>query len=325
MASVAQWLEHWIVDPGVVGSIPIIRPKKLSTLYAVRGTMKNDLSTTYLKRASEFCQADNIKLRSTVLFGGQVKGYTSAASDVDVIFIVDNATSQDKVNSLINYLQSLEVALGIRKASTSGFSIVLDRIGAQYKSVFVCKEEDFIKGNVSNIFRSDSFLDSVILDNPIWATDIGLKNILLTAKVVQGSDLLPHLKKKLAPIEAHHIKRNRRMYTALALFGIITYPFSNNATKYSMSSLKWALHSSYFGGFGKLGSLDDEINHFKKAVAHTRTHNALDELVQLRSEYKKTLRFNINALIAARKIFNHAIKDGKYPVQINLSLQQDNK
>ena len=27
MVDVAQWLEHWIVVPGVVGSIPIFHPK----------------------------------------------------------------------------------------------------------------------------------------------------------------------------------------------------------------------------------------------------------------------------------------------------------
>ena len=28
MVDVAQWLEHWIVVPGVVGSIPIFHPSK---------------------------------------------------------------------------------------------------------------------------------------------------------------------------------------------------------------------------------------------------------------------------------------------------------
>lgn len=281
--------------------------------------MKDSLSTAYLKRANQFCKEQDIALKSTVLFGGQVKGYTSAASDVDVIFIVDDPTPMEKIKTFITHLQALEVELGIRKSTTSGLATILDRIGAQYKSVFVCKEKDFREGNVSSIFRSDSFLDSIILDNPIWATDIGLKNILLTAKTVQGEDLLPYLKDRLAPIEVRHLKRNRRMYTALAIFGIITYPFSKNATKYSMSSLKWALHSSYFGGFGKLGNLEEEISYFKKTLSHTKTHKVLDELTKLRAEYQKRLLFNISALIIARKIFGHAIKNGKYPVEINVN------
>ncbi len=277
----------------------------------------NSLSAAYLGRANQYCEDQGINLRSTVLFGGEVKGYTSAASDVDVIFIVDNETPHEGIADFIKYLQGVEVELGIRKPGGGRFSIALDRIGAQNKSVFVCAEKDFTDGNVTNIFRSDSPLDSAILDNPLWATDIGLKNILLTARTVQGEDLLPNLQGKIKPIERRDLERNKRMYTTLGLFGVLVYPLTDNATKYSMSSLKWALHSSYFGGQGRLGTLGEEIDYYKDALAGTSTPQTLDRLVELRDTYTKSLRFNVAALFATRAIFKHALNNGEFPVDIS--------
>lgn len=277
----------------------------------------NSLSAAYLGRANQYCEDRGISLRSTVLFGGEVKGYTSAASDVDVIFIVDNETPHEGIADFVKYLQGVEVELGIRKPGGGRFSVALDRIGAQNKSVFVCAERDFIEGNVTNIFRSDSPLDSAILDNPLWATDIGLKNILLTARTVQGEDLLLNLQEKIKPIERRDLERNRRMYTALGLFGILAYPLTDSATKYSMSSLKWALHSSYFGGQGRLGTLGEEVEYYKDALAGTRTPQTLDRLVELRDGYAKSLRFNVAALFATRAIFKHALSNGEFPVDIS--------
>lgn len=291
-------------------------PGDTSTRGLSESNAGNTLSAAYLGSANEYCEEKGIALKSTVLFGGQVKGYTSAASDVDVIFIVDNETPHEEVGGFISHLQGVEVELGIRKAGEGRFSEAMDRIGAQSKSVFVCKEDDFVQGNVTSIFRSDSPLDSAILDNPLWATDIGLKNILLTAQTVQGEDLLPNLKDRITPIEENDLQRNRRMYTALGLFGIAAYPLTDNATKYSMSSLKWALHSSYFGGEGKLGTLDEEVDHYKEALAGTSVPRTLDRLLELRDTYQKSLRFNVAALFASRAIFNHALTNGNFPVDV---------
>lgn len=274
------------------------------------------LSTAYLGRANAYCEERGIGLTSTVLFGGQVKGYTSAASDVDVIFIVNNDTPSEEVAGFVTHLQGVELELGIRQPRKGRFSTVLDRIGAQNKSVFVCTEDDFVQGNVTSIFRSDSPLDSAILDNPLWATDIGLKNILLTARTVRGEDLLPNLKDKITPIQERDLRRNRRMYTALGLFGIAAYSLTDNATKYSMSGLKWALHSSYFGGRGELGTLGEEVDYYKEALAETSVPTTLDRLLELREEYRKSLRFNVAALLASRRIFKHAIENGEFPVDV---------
>lgn len=285
-------------------------------------TLNNEaesLLDAYLIRINQFCKEQEIELTSTILFGGWAKGYVSPNSDIDIIFVVGNLTSEKKISFFKTYLKLVEVDLGIRELSNGFFTTILDRIGAQYKSVFVCRERDLVMGNTSRIFSSDSFIDSIILDNPIWATDIGLKNILLTAKVVQGrEDLFAHLREEAKPIKLRDIKRNYRMYTALAIFGIITYPFSKNATRYSMSSVKWALHSCCFGGFARLEGLDGEISFFKERLADKNTCNTLNQLIQLRSGYRRTLGFNIHALVTVMKIFNYTIKHGKYPIKVNL-------
>lgn len=277
----------------------------------------SETSTAFIKSATSYCRDSKIDLVSVVLFGSSVKGRTSSVSDVDIIFIVDNDTHQGKINAFNRYLQDLEVSLGIRDSRTRGLARIMDQIGAQYKSVFVCRKNSFENGAVTEIFKSDSIFDSFILDNPLWATDIGLKNIILTAKVVSGQNLLRFLRARLKPVSLNDLRRNRRMYTALAIYGIIATPFLKNSTKYSMSSLKWALHSSYFGGLGKLGSLDDEVAYFKEVLTGTRIPLTLGRLLELRAEYRKSPWFNIRAYFAVRGIFNYMIKNGKFPVKLN--------
>lgn len=303
------------IDTGNIEAI-LIRGLDADGSDASKHLAEPSLSDEYLDMANAFSEREGINIRSVVLFGGQVKGYTTPSSDVDAIFIVDDDTDAEQIDLMRGHLEDIEEKLGIRDESENLFQETLDRIGAQYKSVFVCKEQDFVEGNVTEIFKSNSVLDSAILDNPIWATDIGLKNIILTAQVVQGEDMLEHLRTKITPVEEEDMVRNRRMYGALAMFGILAYPFTQNATKYSMSSLKWALHSSYFGSTARLDTLNEEAAYYQVNVQDGHTPETLEALIALRENYEKSFRFNVRALFAGRAVFNYAINNGEYPVEL---------
>ena len=54
------------------------------------------------------CAQMKVSLISVIVFGSYVKGGADNASDVDMIFIVDNFTSDHHILKLRSYLYSLE-------------------------------------------------------------------------------------------------------------------------------------------------------------------------------------------------------------------------
>ncbi|MCB9839477.1 nucleotidyltransferase domain-containing protein [Candidatus Nomurabacteria bacterium] len=257
----------------------------------------------------------DLKIVSVVLFGSLAKQDTDKASDIDVIVVVDDLSSDAQISKLKKYLYSIEEDIGLRiKASglANRLQVIFDRMGAQYKSMFVCREDEFVNSNAGKIFHTESFFDGVILDNPLLRNDIGFKNILLSAKVVYGRDVLTGLQ-NVSPIRKKQLAQNRITYSSLNLYSLLVCVFARNATKYSMSALKWTLHSCYFVLTKEPGSLSREIAYFEKHFPS----NVLTELKDLRKSYRKNLGFILRAQLYIWRLFTKTLKDASYPVRFD--------
>lgn len=257
----------------------------------------------------------DLKIISVVLFGSLAKQDADKASDIDVIVVVDNQSSDTQISKLKRYLYSVEEDMGFRikpHGAMNRLQVVFDRIGAQYKSMFVCREEEFVNSNAGKIFHTESFFDGVILDNPLLRNDIGFKNILLSAKVVYGRNVLTGIK-NVTPIRKKQLAQNRITYSSLNLYALLTCLFARNATKFSMSALKWTLHSCYFVLTKEPGNLSKEIAYFEKHYPS----NVLTELKDLRESYRKNLGFILRAQFYIWRLFTKTLKEVSYPVRFD--------
>lgn len=272
------------------------------------------LTKEYVNKAKLFAEKEDMRIRSIILFGGAVKGYLSKVSDRDTIFVFTDDVSVKALSSFRNYLEELEAQLGFREQNTF-LQECLDRIGAQYKSAFACKYSDFINGDIARIFFSDKVLDSVIQDNPLLSSDIGLKNIILTAKTVQGENLLEFIKPRLKPINKSDLRLNRRMHFVLLFYASISFPFSKNSTKYALSAVKWALHTTYFGGFGKLGSLNDEVVFFSQHLSK-RHMVTLKMFEALRESEERSFGFIMRSFALIYSLYRFTFKTANFPVSL---------
>lgn len=273
---------------------------------------KENISATYLERGLSFAAGRGMEVVSVIFFGGAVKGYISKVSDRDSIFVFSDKTSDNELNSFRRFLESLEVELGLR-VKGGVLQIALDRIGAQYKSSFACREKDFVNGDIGAIFYSNILLDSVIQDNPWWSSDIGLKNITSTAKTVYGKDLTPRLSSGLKDIEKRDLLLNRRMHFVLLTYALLTYAISANSTRYALSSVKWALHTCYFGGFGKLGTLGEEVAFFGEALGpkHEKT---LRQFCDLRDSRANSFFFILRGFSLVWALYSFTFRNVRFPV-----------
>lgn len=269
-----------------------------------------DLEEKILKKASEI----QIEVISIILFGSLAKGNSDNSSDIDIFVVVNDKSNEEEIDKLKKFMYSYEEEIGIRIKPSSIKSkalMVFDRIGAQYKSMFVCRQNDFENSRPGPIFKTESKFDGIILDNPLLRNDIGFKNIMLSSKVLYGKDIIPK-STNLTPIEKKQFAQNRITYSLLNFYALIIYPLSKNATKYSLSATKWAMHSCYFIETKDPGNLAKEIAYFKKRYS-SETLNSFGEL---RNNYKPSIKYILRAQGFIWQLFTNTLKETKFPVHV---------
>lgn len=276
----------------------------------------NPKQVSDLIRGVNSCSREiDLKVISIVLFGSLAKQDGDKASDIDVIVVVDDQSNDTQISKLKRYLYSVEEDMGLRikpYGVVNKIQAVLDRVGAQYKSMFVCREDEFVNSNAGKIFHTESFFDGVILDNPFLRNDIGFKNILLSAKVVYGRNVLAGLQ-NVSPIRKKQLAQNRITYSSLNLYALLVCLFARNATKFSMSALKWTLHSCYFVLTKDPGNLSKEIAYFEKHYPSI----VLTELKDLRRSCRKNLGFILRTQFYIWRLFTKTLKEVSYPVRFD--------
>lgn len=267
----------------------------------------------YIDEVIQIADESSPDIVSVSIFGSVAKGsFSQSVSDVDLIVALRDEVPQ-KMKQIISLdLAALELKHGLRKHPNSKLETVyskFDRMVGQFKSQFVCYKRDLLSGNTAAVFDINPLAESFIL-----STQIGFANIVTSAKTIWGEDFLHHI--HLPTLTKGHLAKNCLSFLLLNACALLGYPILPNATKYSMSVLKWMLHNCYFCYTSKSATIEDKIEFFRAKIRG----NTFSELLCLRREYRPSLRFIKDCFRALVQLYVVTARENKFPITVELKL-----
>ncbi len=238
----------------------------------------------------------NLKIISVILFGSCLQGdFEENISDVDVIFVVDDSSTDSAINSLQSYITRITDDTHSQGIISHILQLVSRRTG-MFISGFVCRESSFRNLNFSEVFGV-----SKILANILAPSNLVLNGMLSNYAVIMGKDLLSNA--QLLQIDMFQIIRSLLMNLLLSISSLLICMFSSHAIRYSLESLKWSILSCHFYVFKtssslsrsvhKLG-LDKRYKRIIKRLLQLRKHPTKDPFVSLLAPWY-VIRFHIDA------------------------------
>jgi hypothetical protein len=258
----------------------------------------------YAAAVAAAAEAAGSPLTSVVVFGSVVTGgYAAAVSDVDMVLVVPDGTDAAAAVRLRSAVEAVEAAHGYREAGErpGTLDMFARRITANVRSFFICTRADVLSGDVRRVLgisrAQAAFVDGVVLPS-----------IVLSGTTAWGEDLLDRV--PLRPL--------RRFDVAKAFFGLFNqallcvalYPFVPAATKYAMDALKRSIHNCYFCHHLRPAALAEEVDFFRSRLNGCR---ALDELMELRRSYRRSLPFILRCLPALARLHARTARDVHFP------------
>jgi predicted nucleotidyltransferase len=260
----------------------------------------------YLAAITEVFYTSENALASVILFGSATVGGDSPASDVDLVFVLnDDATSDARIR-LRDRVIGLEISHGLREPPRrkGALEAIADVLTKNDSSFFICTRADLLSG-----------LPGRILNLPpaqaLFVDRIVIPGILATAVTFQGEELLADV-----PVEPI-----RRFDVFKAFFGLFCqivmsvgiFPFVPGATRYAMTSLKHSVRNCYFCYKATHASLEDEIEFLQK---RSGPHPALDQLLALRRAYASSFGFVVRCMPALVRLHWRTALDNRFPHQL---------
>jgi hypothetical protein len=236
----------------------------------------------YLDAVAQLHAGRVISLVSVILFGSAASGALSESSDVDLIIVIPDETSQEDRRFLRDVVTDLEITHGLRLPESrpkNPLEMFAEHAGGHAHSCFFCTRDDLISGDVARVFglraAEEMFLERMFL-----------ASVIVSAKTVWGEDLL-----SLVPLPSlRHLDVFKALFrlTGLILFSAATFPVLSDATRYAMGALKHSLHSCYFCYHLRTAPLDEEVAFFNSRLGRSRT---LLELLNQRQEHHRSFAF----------------------------------
>lgn len=236
----------------------------------------------YLDAVSQLHAGGVISLVSVILFGSAASGAFSKSSDVDLIIVIPDDSSQEDIRLLRCSVTDLEIMHGLRlpeSRTRNALEMFADHAGGHAHSCFFCTRSDLISGDVARIIglrpTEEMFLERTFL-----------ASVIVSAKTVWGEDLL-----SLVPLHSlRYLDVFKALFrlTGLVLFSAAAFPVLPDATKYAMGALKHSLHSCFFCYHLRTAPLDEEVSFFNSQLGGSRT---LLELLTQRQEYHRSFAF----------------------------------
>jgi predicted nucleotidyltransferase len=246
---------------------------------------------------------------SISVFGSVAKGgFSPSVSDVDLIVALADEVPQKTKGLISSNLAALELKHRLREYPKSKTEIVysqIDRMAGQFKSHFVCYERELLSGNSAAVFGWHPLAES------FFSTRIGFANIITSAKTIWGKDLLNQV--HIPPIRKWHLTNNCLSFLTLNAIAFLTFPILPNATKYSMSVLKWMLHNCHFCYTLKAATIEEGVEFFRTKLENNR---ALVELLSLRREYQPSLKFVKECFRMLVHLYVVTVRENKFPIKI---------
>jgi predicted nucleotidyltransferase len=241
---------------------------------------------------------------SVILFGSAAIGNFSESSDVDLIIVVPDETSQEAMRLIRGVVTDLEIKHGLRlpdSLTRNALEMFAEHATGHTHSCVVCTRGDLISGDVARVFGLQS-AEELFLERTFLAS------VIVSAKTVWGEDLL-----NVVPL--HSLRRLdvfKALFrlTGLVLFSAAAFPVLPDATRYAMSTLKHSLHSCYFCYHLKTSPLDEEVAFFNSRLGRSKT---LLELLSQRREYRRSFAFVVSCVPILFRLHLRTVWENQFP------------
>lgn len=248
---------------------------------------------------------------SISVFGSIAKGeFLQTVSDVDLIIALADGVSQKTKRIISKDLAALELKHGLRERLKSKRELVyskFDWMAAQFKSHFVCYKRDLLAGDSAAFAGVNPLAQSLLL-----STEIGFAAIVTSARTIWGDDFLHQA--RIPVLTKAHLLKSCVGFLLLNAFALLGYPILPNATKYSMSALKWMLHSCYFCYTLESATIEKEVDFFLSKFGGE--DKAFLELMSLRREYRPSLTFIKNCFQAIVQLCIVTRRENEFPITV---------
>ena len=258
----------------------------------------------YLDAVAQLHDGRTISLVSVILFGSAASGALSESSDVDLIIVIPNETSQQDRRLLRDAVTRLEIRHGLRSPDPqprNPLEMFAEHAGGHAHSCFFCTRGDLISGDVARIFGLRP-AEKIFLERTFLAS------VIVSARTVWGEDLLSLV--PLPSLRRLDVFKALFRLSGLALFCAAAFPVLSDATRYAMGALKHSLHSCYFCYHLRTGSLDEEVAFFNSRLGVSRT---LLELLSLRREYRRSFAFVSRCVPILFRLYVRTARDNRFP------------
>jgi predicted nucleotidyltransferase len=186
---------------------------------------------------------DGESVVSVLLFGSVVTGEATAASDIDLLVVLDDGvgeTDREAVRSEI--VRLAEKHLDVKQGRSNPVEHVVDRATGMFRSGFVVTESDIECGRFHDVFNTSRLAYALAP----WRTV--LRAVFTQAEAIYGPRVTPDWS-RITPPETRRgreLTRSAAMSTLLAA-AQLGYAFvSPRAVRYAMEAHKWTLYNCAF-------------------------------------------------------------------------------
>jgi len=258
----------------------------------------------YLDAVAQLHQSEVISLVSVILFGSAACGTSVESSDVDLIIVIPNGTSQKNRSLIRDAVSELEIRHGFRspemrpKNSLERFA---EHAGGHSHSCFFCTRGDLVSGNVARIFGLRA-AEKLLLERTFLAS------VIVSARTVWGEDLLSLV--PLLPVRHRDVFKAFFRLTGLVLLIAAAFPMLSDATRYVMGALKHSLHSCYFCYQLTTASVDEEVAFFSSRLGRSRV---LLELLSQREEHRRSFAFALSCVPMIFRLHLLTLWENRFP------------
>jgi len=268
------------------------------------GRKMADRVQQYVDAVAQLHAGGVISLVSLILFGSAASGAFSESSDVDLIIVIPDQTSQEDRLLLHGLVTGLEIKHGFRMPKgqpKNPLEMFAEHAGGHAHSCFFCTRGDLISGDVSRVFGLRA-AEEMLLERTFLAS------VIVSAVTVWGEDLLSLV--PLLSLRRLDVFKALFRLAGLVMFSAAAFPALPDATRYAMGALKHSLHGCYFCYHLRTSPLDEEVSFFTSRLSGSRT---LLELLNQRQEYRWSFAFVLRCVPILFRLHLRTMWDNRFP------------
>ena len=258
----------------------------------------------YLDAIAQLHAGGAVSLVSVILFGSAASGACTKSSDVDLMIVLPNGTSQEDRRLLHGMVTDLEITHGLRLAERrrkNPLEMYAEHAGGHAHSFFFCTRDDLLSGEVGRVFGLRA-AEEMFLERTFFTS------VVVSARTVWGEDLLGLV--PLPSLRRLDVFKALFRQAGLILFCAAAFPLLPDATRYAMGALKHSLHSCYFCYHLRTAALEEEVAFFSSRLGRSRT---LLELLNQRQKYYRSFAFVVRCVPILFRLHPRTVRDNRFP------------